>query len=89
VSTTVRPYVVGLGGTTKLRSSPEKALKHALALAETQGADIELFDGASIHLPMYGSESSERSPDVRRLIAALRRADGVIIATPCYHGSVS
>jgi len=38
---------------------------------------------------MYGSESSERSPDVRRLIAALRRADGVIIATPCYHGSVS
>ena len=24
-----------------------------------------------------------------RLIAALRRADGVIIATPCYHGSVS
>jgi len=26
---------------------------------------------------------------VRRLIAALRRADGVIIATPCYHGSVS
>ena len=89
MATTVRPFVVGLGGTTKARSSPEKALKHALALAEARGADTELFDGSSIHLPMYGSESSERSPDVRRLIAALRRADGVIIATPCYHGSVS
>lgn len=89
MATTVRPFVVGLGGTTKARSSPEKALKHALALAEAQGADTELFDGSSIHLPMYGSESSEGSPVVRRLIAALRRADGIIIATPCYHGSVS
>ena len=89
VATTVRPFVVGLGGTTKVRSSPEKALRHALALAEAQGADTELFDGSSIHLPMYGAEPSERSPDVRRLIAALRRADGVILATPCYHGSVS
>jgi len=89
VSTPVRPFVVGLGGTTKARSSPEKALKHALTLAEAQGAETELFDGSRIHLPMYGSESSERSSDVRRLIAALRRADGVIIATPCYHGSVS
>jgi FMN reductase len=89
VATTVRPFVVGLGGTTRVRSSPEKALRHALALAEAEGADTELFDGSSIHLPMYGSESSERSSDVRRLIAALRRADGVIIATPCYHGSVS
>jgi FMN reductase len=89
VATTVRPFVVGLGGTTKVRSSPEKALRHALALAQAQGADTELFDGSSIHLPMYGAESSERSPEVRRLIEALRRADGVILATPCYHGSVS
>ena len=89
VAIAVRPFVVGLGGTTKVRSSPEKALRHALALAQAQGADTELFDGSSIHLPMYGAESSERSPEVRRLIAALRRADGVILATPCYHGSVS
>ena len=89
VATTVRPFVVGLGGTTKVRSSPEKALRYALALAEARGADTELFDGSSIHLPMYGAESSGRPPEVRRLIAALRRADGVILATPCYHGSVS
>ena len=84
-----RPYIVGIGGTTKVKSSPEKALKYALELAAEQGADTELFDGPSIHLPMYGAESSERSADVRRLIEALRRAHGVIIATPCYHGSVS
>jgi len=89
VTSSFRPYIVGIGGTTKVESSPEKSLKYALALAAAQGADTELFDGPSIHLPMYAAESGERPPDVRRLLEALRRAHGVIIATPCYHGSVS
>ena len=89
MTTRFRPFIVGIGGTTKVDSSPEKAIKFALSLAAAQGADTELFDGPSIHLPMYAAELGERPPDVRRLLEALRRAHGVIIATPCYHGSVS
>jgi len=84
-----RPYIVGIGGTTRPGSSSESALRYALALAAAQGADVELFDGASINLPMYTPESSARSEGAQRLIAALRRAHGVILSTPCYHGSVS
>ena len=58
-------------------------------MAQEQGAEVELFDGASIHLPMYEPESPVRSEGAERLIAALRRANGVILATPCYHGSIS
>ena len=87
--TSFRPYIVGIGGTTRPGSSSEKALRYALALAEAQGADVELFDGASINLPMYAPESPARSEDAQRLISALRRAHGVILSTPCYHGSVS
>lgn len=83
------PYIVGIGGTTRPGSSSEKALRYALALAEARGADVELFDGASINLPMYAPESPMRSEGAQRLIASLRRANGVILATPCYHGSVS
>ena len=84
-----RPFIVGIGGTTRPGSSSEKALRYALTLAEAQGADVELFDGASINLPMYAPESPERSEAAKRMVAALRRANGVIISTPCYHGSVS
>jgi FMN reductase len=84
-----RPYIVGIGGATKPQSSPEKALRYALSLAEAEGAETELFDGPSIHLPMYTGATGERPADVRRLLDALRRAHGVILATPCYHGSVS
>lgn len=89
MTTSFRPFIVGIGGTTRAGSSPEKALIYALALAAAQGAETELFDGPSIHLPMYQPESLERSEDARKLITALRRAHGVILSTPCYHGSVS
>jgi FMN reductase len=84
-----RPFIVGMGGTTRPGSSSEKALRYALTLAKAQGADVELFDGASINLPMYAPESDIRSEAAQALIAALRRAHGVILSTPCYHGSVS
>jgi FMN reductase len=84
-----RPYIVGIGGTTRPGSSSEKALRYALSLAETQGADVELFDGGSINLPMYAPESPLRTEAAQELITALRRAQGVILSTPCYHGSVS
>lgn len=84
-----RPCIVGIGGTTRPGSSSEKALRYALSLAADQGAEVERFDGASINLPMYAPESPARSEAAQRLIAALRRANGVILSTPCYHGSVS
>jgi len=84
-----RPFIVGIGGTTRPGSSSEKALRYALSLAQAQGADVELFDGASINLPMYTPESTVRSESAQRMITALRRAHGVILSTPCYHGSVS
>jgi FMN reductase len=84
-----RPFIVGIGGTTRPGSSSEKALRYALALAETQGAEVELFDGVSINLPMYSQGSTVRSEGAQSMIAALRRANGVILSTPCYHGSVS
>jgi FMN reductase len=84
-----RPFIVGIGGTTRPGSSSEKALRYALALAAAEGADVELFDGVNINLPMYAPESAERSAGAQRMVAALRRAHGVILSTPCYHGSVS
>jgi FMN reductase len=84
-----RPFIVGIGGTTRPGSSSETALRYALSLAEAQGADVELFDGASINLPMYTPESPARPEAAQRLIEALRRAHGVILSTPSYHGSVS
>jgi FMN reductase len=85
----MRPLIVGIGGTTRANSSSEHALRLALALAAARGTDVALFTGPAIDLPMYAPESHTRTEAAQRLVATLRRCDGVILASPGYHGSIS
>jgi len=82
------PFIVGLGGTMTANSSSERVLRHVLTQCEAAGARAELFDGNALDMPMYGY-GSPRTDKALALIAALRRADGVVIASPGYHGTVS
>ena len=84
-----RPLIVGVGGTTRQNSSSELALRAALRHARAAGAETAIFTGADLNLPMYGAEDDSRTGAVTRYIEALRRADGVILASPGYHGSIS
>lgn len=40
-------------------------------------------------LPMYDTEAHDRSPQALALIDAVRQADGLLLASPGYHGAVS
>lgn len=81
--------VVGIGGTTRPGSSTEKALRVALASAAREGAETILFGGADLDLPLYAPERSERTDAARRLVEHVRRADGIVVGSPGYHGTVS
>jgi FMN reductase len=84
-----RPLIVGIGGTTRPGSTSERALQFALTKARALGADTEILVGNQILLPIYAPESTERDATARHLVAVLRRADGIIVASPGYHGSLS
>ncbi|MDR3512730.1 MAG: NAD(P)H-dependent oxidoreductase [Caulobacteraceae bacterium] len=88
-STVRLPLVVGMGGAGRDNSSTERALRFALAHAEQLGARTLLFAGVDLDLPNYRPEDVRRLPAAERLISALREADGVIIASPGYHGGIS
>ena len=76
----IQPHVMGIGGTTRPGSTTEKALRFALRVCEEEGASIATFTGA---------ELAERTDLAVRLVEEFRRADGIIVASPGYHGSVS
>ncbi|HXJ16123.1 MAG TPA: NAD(P)H-dependent oxidoreductase [Candidatus Polarisedimenticolia bacterium] len=85
-----RPLVVGIGGTTRVGSSTERALRIALRAAEDAGAQAHLFDGPFLaRLPLFAPEKQERTEEQRQLVETVRQADGLIVASPGYHGSVS
>ncbi|WAB98054.1 NAD(P)H-dependent oxidoreductase [Pseudomonas putida] len=84
------PLIVGIGGTTRHGSSTEKALAAALYRARLRGARTQLFGGRELAaLPAFNPEASERTAEQLALVEAVRQADGIIIATPGYHGGVS
>jgi FMN reductase len=84
-----KPLVLGIGGTLRAGSSSEKALRFSLRAAEAEGADVELLCGRALELPMYDPDATQRSTAALRLVELLRACDGLIIASPSYHGSIS
>lgn len=82
------PLVVGIGGTTRPGSSSERAMSVALMGAEAAGATTTVFDGPALELPMY-RPGAACPPAAVELIDAFRRADGIVLASPGYHGTVS
>jgi len=86
---TPRPFIVGIGGTTRPGSTSEKALSVALAFAQSQGCETQVFGSADMPGETYDPTLPTRSERALALVAAVRRADGLIIATPSYHGGVS
>lgn len=85
-----RPLILGLGGTPRHGSSSERALAISLRAAEAAGADVVAICGQQLMLPIYTPDRPmERTAEVARLVDAFRRCEGVIIASPAYHGSIS
>ena len=84
------PLIVGIGGTTRPNSTTERTLIKALEAAERQGARTKLFNGAFLSkLPIYDPAVTEAVPEADALLDGVRQADGVMVASPGYHGSFS
>ena len=85
-----RPLIVGLGGTIRAGSSTEKALVCSLRRAEALGAEVRLLGGEFLgSLPIFDPRPGEVSDSQQALIDAVREADGLLVASPGYHGSIS
>jgi FMN reductase len=82
-------FIVGLGGTTRPGSTSERALQVALDAAAASGCETRLFGAAAMPCEAYDPTRPERSAAAAAMVDALRRADGLLIATPSYHGGIS
>ena len=83
--------VVGVGGTLREGSASLGALRRALVASAEAGAETELLDLRELDLPMYepGRALDEYGPGVERFVEALRGADGILVSTAAYHGTLA
>jgi FMN reductase len=82
--------IVGIGGSLRPDSSSYQVLAVAIQRVQALGASTEILDLREMELPFCdGGEDYPGYPDVIRLRETVQEADGLILATPEYHGSVS
>ncbi len=81
--------IVAIGGSTRVESSTELALRIAGRAAERAGAAVTYVTGPDLILPMYDINDPDRQPVVKDFIESVRQADGLILASPGYHGGMS
>jgi FMN reductase len=82
--------VTGICGSLSANGATKKALKIALQGADEYGAETTLLELRDLNLVFYGSvPHDEYPPDVHRLRQTLKDSQGIILATPEYHGSLT
>ena len=82
--------VVGIVGSLRTDSYSALALQEAINRVKDLGAEVEILDLREMTLPFCdGSSDYPDYPDVEVLREKVKAADGLILATPEYHGSVS
>jgi FMN reductase len=84
------PLIVGIGGSTSGSSVTSRLLRAGLAETAALGARTMAFTGAQLAgLPIFAADEQVPVAAAEPLVAAVRAADAVIIATPGYHGGMS
>lgn len=81
--------ILVIGGSTRPESSGELAARIAGRGAEKAGADVLYILGRDLMLPIYDTETPERTAQAKALIEAMRACDGIIVVSPGYHGGIS
>ncbi len=81
---------VGIAGSLRPNSYSHQALHIAVQRLEALGAEVNVLDLRTMRLPFCdGGDAYPDYPDVAMMSNAVKEADGVVLATPEYHGSVS
>jgi NAD(P)H-dependent FMN reductase len=82
--------IVGILGSLRPDSYSAQVLDLAATRVKALGAEVEILDLRKMSLPFCnGGDEYPDYPDVEKLSQTVKEADGLILATPEYHGSVS
>ena len=82
--------ITGVCGSLSADGVTKKALAIALKGASEYNAETALLELRDFNLVFYGSvPQDEYPPDVIQLRQALKDSQGIILATPEYHGSLT
>lgn len=85
-----KPTILGISGSLRKESYTIRLVEEVLRSAESCGAEVRLLDLREHPLPLYEAhEGYEGHAVVDRVLKMVEWADGYVVGSPEYHGSMS
>jgi FMN reductase len=83
--------LLGIGGSTREVSMSRVALVAALRVAAELGAETSIAPVRELNLPLWNSDLTfaDYPPTLGHLLNEVRGADGLVLNSPTYHGTIS
>lgn len=83
--------ILGIGGTTSAKSWSLVPLQNALGRAEAAGCETSIATIYDLNMPLFHTDwrLEDYPPTLSWLLDEVRRADGLILCSPTYHGTIS
>ncbi|MFF5103898.1 NADPH-dependent FMN reductase [Streptomyces sp. NPDC000134] len=83
------PSIVLISGSLRVGSTSDRVAHWCARRCVQQGADARVFTGSELQFPFYRPGLSGTDEAIGEFVRALERADGVVLVSPTYHGTVS
>ncbi|MFD7368782.1 NADPH-dependent FMN reductase [Nocardiopsis alba] len=87
-ATTTPPRIVLLSGSLNKESVTDRIALWCAERVTATGAEAEVYTGDRLDFPLY-SPSRDISPVAHEYLRSMENADGVVLLSPAYHGTVS
>ncbi|GAA61647.1 oxidoreductase [Pseudoalteromonas sp. BSi20652] len=85
------PKIIALAGSLRKESFNQKIINEAAQFALQTGAKVEVLKLNELNIPLFNEDIEEQGTpsDVKLLKDKLRAADGILLASPEYNGSIT
>lgn len=77
-----------IAGSNREGAASTYLLRYIASLLKENNSSVALVDLRELPLPLYSPDTGELHPNAQYVLEAVTAADGLILATPEYHGSV-
>lgn len=78
-----------IAGSNRTNATSTCLLRYIESLLKDQNITVSFVDLSELQLPLFSPDNWDFHPNVKLVLEAIADGDGLILATPEYHGSVS
>ncbi|MDQ0114221.1 NADPH-dependent FMN reductase [Paenibacillus harenae] len=78
-----------IAGSNRANATSTNLLRYIESLLKARHISVAFVDLSELQLPLFSPDNWNFEPNVQRVLEAIADGDGLILATPEYHGSIS